>query len=627
VFRFFRRNRSSSVPQSFGPQGSGPQGSGKPAAGKPRRPAYPPGAVPSFALEGLEGRTLLSAVLSAVAPTTPLTASLATTTTTGTTTTAGTTKVAYSTLTSAVQTGLTALAQGVTIADAQMVKVRTFSDGSAVYSTNVAVNGKLSKIAVDADGDTLQGKIAFSAAPTVVQTGLQAQTTDVTLADDQIVTIRTRGSGTNATTVYSTAVSVAGKTKVLAVTATGTASTKSGRELDSDNTVLFSAAPAAVQTALTSVAQGTTIGADQVVDVFTLHDHSDDTDTTIYSAVLDVDGEATRVAVDADGTVLEGSVAFSATPSAVQTGLQTLSTDETIGASALVQIHTRPGGTSTYSTAVTISGEATVIAVDEAGTSVSIGRGGGDGPGFGGGGFGGGHGGGGHGGDFGGGGGGDDSTTTTTTFSAAPAAVQTGLSALTLGTTIADATEVKVRTASDGTVTYSAEVSVSGRRVRAAVTADGTAVAGLLAFSATPAAVMTALQALATGGTIPDAQEVRLDTRPDGTIVYSTSVTIESQATVIAVDSTGATVTTGGHGGPGDGFGGGGRHGGRGGHGSDDAGTDDSTAGTTTGSTDSTGTATTLTATRSGGGGFAGGSFAGLTLSGGLGGSAANFAF
>ena len=418
MFRFFRRNRQASHPQAAGPQ----RADGNLPAGKPRRPAFPPGTVPSFALEGLEGRTLLSAVLSAVPLATPFATSLAatTTTTTTTTTTAGTTKVAYSTLTAAVRAGLTSLAQGATLADAQAVKVRTLADGSAAYSTNVAVNGKLARVAVDADGNALQGKVAFGAAPTVVQTGLQAQTTDVTLADDQIVTVRTRGAGSTATTVYSTAISVGGKTKVLAVTDTGTASTKRGRELGSDNTVLFGAAPAAVQAALTSVAQGTTIAADQVVDVFTLHDHSDDTDATIYSAVLDVAGEATRVAVDADGTVLEGSVAFSATPPAVQAGLQALATGGTISADALVQIHTRPGGTSTYSTAVTLSGEATIIAVDEAGTSVSIGRGGGDGPGFGGGGFGGDdHGGGrggpgGHGGGDSGPGGSDDGSGSST---------------------------------------------------------------------------------------------------------------------------------------------------------------------------------------------------------------------
>ena len=615
MFRFFRRNRQASNPQAAGPQ----RAAGKAPATKPRRLAFPPGAVPSFALEGLESRTLLSAVLSSAASSaTPLTASIASTTTT-TTSTAGTTKVAYSTLTTAVQDGLTALAQGATIADAQIVKVRTLSDGSATYSTNVAVNGKLGKVAVDADGNALQGKLAFSAAPTVVQTGLQAQTTDATLADDQIVTVRTRGIGSSATTVYSTAISVGGKTKVLAVTDTGTASTKSGRELDSDNTVLFSAAPAAVQTALASVAQGTTIGDDQVIDVITLHDHSDDSDTTIYSAVLDVDGEATRVAVEADGTILEGSVAFSSTPAAVQTGLQALATGGTIAARALVQIHTRPGGTSTYSTAVTIDNEATIIAVDDTGTEVSIGRGGGDGPGFGGGHGGGDYGGGG--GDHGGPGGGDDSSVTTTTYSAAPSAVRVGLAKLTLGATIDDAAEVSARTASDGTVTYSVEVSVDGRRIRAAVTADGTAVAGVLAFSATQDAVQTGLQTLATGGTIPDAQEVRLDTRPDGTVVYSTNVTIDSQSTVIAVDATGAEVTAG----FGGGFGGG--HHGRGGPGGDDNGVGSTDNGSTaTGSTDSTGTGSSLTATRTGGGGF--GRFSGLTLSGGLGATEAHsFAF
>jgi hypothetical protein len=535
------------------------------------RPSAPPVVLPrrllSFDLESLEGRRFLSAVLDAAAceavtgatttadsaslnsVATPAVSSiryLAATTSTATAT-AGTTKITFADAPAAVQSGMSALAQGVTIPSTQVVKQFTRRDGTTVYSTSLAVNGRRSRITVDSDGNPLEGKIAFSAAPTVVQTGLQAQLSTVTIADDQVVTIRERHGGT---VVYSTSVNTGGRAKTVAVDVAGTAVTKSGRTLTGGTTVLFNDASAAIQDGLQALAQGQAIGSDQVIDQLTLPNG-----TVIYSALISIDGEATRIAVAADGTALEGEIQFGDAPAAVQTGLQTLATGGTIPDTQLVRIRTRPGATATsiYSTTVELNNTATTIAVNQDGTAVTI---------FGGGDFGHGH-------DHGGGGfdghGGGVADRTTVDYSTIPSAAQIGLQKLATGVTLPDTQQIDQATLADGTVVYSTVVTINGRLVRIAVDASGSFRNGEITFADAPTVVQTALQALAGTTALLDTQTVRIDTERDGTTVYSTGVTLNGVATRIAVDSIGATVSTGGfdgHGGRGGGFGGGGRHGG-----------------------------------------------------------------
>lgn len=552
MFGFFRRKAK---------RASG-SASARPAVLLPRRADF------SFGLERLEDRRLLSAALNAACdPTTTTTTTtgtstsaalvvtsvpasslrfIATSSTTSTTTAStGVQSITLADAPSAVQSGLMALAQGVTIPTTQVVKQITRRDGTTIYTAAVSVNGKRSRITVDSDGNPLGGKIAFSDAPTVVQTGLQAQTT-VTISDSQIVSIRERRGGT---VVYSTAVNTGGRGKVLAVNADGTAVTRSGRTLTGGTTEAFGDATTAIQNGLQALAQGVTIGADQIIDIFTLPGG-----TSIYSALISINGEDSRIAVASDGTALEGMIQFGDAPAAVQTGLQTLDTAGTIPATQRVRISTRPGASasSIYSTSVELNNTATIIAVNASGTAVTVfGNGGGDG-------FG--HHGGFGGGDFGHGGGVTDRTTVA--YSTIPSAAQIGLQKLATGTTLAGAQQIEQSTLSDGTVVYATTITRDGRLVRIAVDADGNFRQGEIAFADAPSAVQTALQNLATGITIPNDQTVRINTLRDGKSVYSTAVTLSNVAKVIAVDSTGATVSDGstfGVLGGGGGFGGG-RH-------------------------------------------------------------------
>jgi hypothetical protein len=131
-----------------------------------------------FALESLEGRRLLSAVLDASCTATTGTTDTGTTaaltsanttavpasslrfqaaSSTTTTTSAGVTKITLADAPSAVQSGLSALAQGVTIPTTHVVKQIIRRDGTTIYSTSISVNGRRSRLTVDSDGNPLEG--------------------------------------------------------------------------------------------------------------------------------------------------------------------------------------------------------------------------------------------------------------------------------------------------------------------------------------------------------------------------------------------------------------------------------------------------------------------------------------
>lgn len=486
-------------------------------ATRPRIPA-------PIELEGLENRTLFSTVSGvtsayavSVAPGAGVHRSLASSS-------AATTKVAFSTVPAAVQSGLTALAQGTTIDPGQLIRVRTASDGTSTYSTVLAIDGKANRVSVDASGAALEGKIQFADAPAAVQSGLQAQDTAGTIADTQLVQIHTGRGGTTTYKVYSTTITVSGKATTIAVDETGTTIARGHQGDGAQDTVDFSTTPSAVQTGLSALSQGTTIAADQQIHVFTARDG-----TSIYSTFLNINGTGDRIAVDASGNPLEGRIAFSAAPAAVKTGLQALDTAGTIPGSQLVEIHSFFNGNAIYSTTVTLNNEAMTIAVDSSGASITQG-----GKIFG--------------------------SQSTVAYSAAPAAVKTGLSALSEGTTIDPAQVLNVFARSDGTSVYSTILSVNGRPTRIAVDSTGKALEGSIAFSAAPSAVQTGLQAQDTAGTIPADQLVQIRTQEDNATVYSTSVTLSGRATTISVDASGATLS-GDNGGGEHGGGGFGRHG------------------------------------------------------------------
>jgi hypothetical protein len=121
-----------------------------------------------FGVETLEARRLLSTTLDGgscgVVDTTTTTTTGASTQTavtaaavkpavstassSSTSSSASSSKVAFSDTPAQVQSGLEALAQGVTIADAQSVRVITRSDGTTTCTTTIAVNGKRSRLSV-----------------------------------------------------------------------------------------------------------------------------------------------------------------------------------------------------------------------------------------------------------------------------------------------------------------------------------------------------------------------------------------------------------------------------------------------------------------------------------------------
>lgn len=409
---------------------------------------------------------------------------------------------------SAVQSGLQALAGSTAIPATQQVQIRTLASGTTVYATIVSVNGRNSKIAVDSSGNPLFGTISFSNAPSAVKTALQAQAGSTTIAGTQSVQIHTLGNGT---TVYSTVLSANGEQTFIAVDSNGNTITKlSHGGSGSQQTIQFSSAPQVVQTALQTAAAGATIPATQTLAVHTLNG------TTVYSTEVAVNGQQTDVAADSTGRILEGVIQFGAAPAAVRTGLQALAPGLTIPATQLVHVNAKGTTNTIYSTTVTLNGQATEITVDSTGKAVGAGD---------------------HG-----------TQPTTITFGSAPTAVQTGLQALAPGITIPASQVLQVFTLRNGTTIYATTVTLSGQPTQIAVDATGKAVTEgehqkpnqqTIQFSSAPAAVQTGLQALAGTTTIPATQQVRVFTLRSGTTVYVTSVSSTGEDSEIAVDSNG----------------------------------------------------------------------------------------
>ena len=152
---------------------------------------------------------------------------------------------------------------------------------------------------------------------------------------------------------------------------------------------------------------------------------------------------------------------------------------------------------------------------------------------------------------------------TTILFSAAPAAVQTGLqSQAPAGVTLDASESVKVCTRPDGSQVYTVEVSNNGTDVYLSVDAKGNPVhlppppppppppgtghgqnQPTILFGAAPTAVQTGLQAQAPAGvTIDPSESVKVCTRPDGTMIYIIEVSNNGKDDYLAVDASGHAV-------------------------------------------------------------------------------------
>lgn len=277
---------------------------------------------------------------------------------------AGNEKVLFSQLSSgpsndqAIATGLQAIApSGTTIAGTATVFVRS-SQGNSTFTVAVLnSNGTITRIAVDSTGastnptrvpTTNTDTVEFSAAPSAVQAGLQAiAPSGTTISGTQIVNIQNVNSTTSYYSVSLT--NSSGPNTRLTVDENGL---PAGNE-----TVAFSqlsagpANDASIASALQNLAPtGTTIATDQTVTVRTSGGQ-----TTYTVRLTNSNGTETIVTVDSAGNVVTptaptfSTVQYSATPSAVQAGLQAIApSGTTISGTQNVYVLTLNSTTSYY---------------------------------------------------------------------------------------------------------------------------------------------------------------------------------------------------------------------------------------------------------------------------------------
>jgi len=295
-------------------------------------------------------------------------------------------------------------------------------------------------------------------------------------------------------------------------------------------TIVFSAAPSAVQKGLQAITpSGTTIASTQTVYVRTIS-----STTTDYSVkVTSSSGPSTRLTVDENGLpageekVLFSQLSASTAPAndqAIAAALQKLApSGTTIAGSQTVFVHTVHGQTN-YSVALTNSnGTVTRISVNASGTAVTPPNHLPTGP-------------------------------NTILFSAVPAAVQAGLKAIApSGTTISSSQQVLVRKVNSTTTDYTIQLSGGGEHNRLTVDENGlpageeTVLYSQLSASTAPAndrAIAAGLQKLAPSGvTIAGSQSVFVHAF-NGATTFTIFLTNSSgTVTRITVDSSGNAVT------------------------------------------------------------------------------------
>jgi hypothetical protein len=150
-----------------------------------------------------------------------------------------------------------------------------------------------------------------------------------------------------------------------------------------ETTILFSDAPAAVQTGLQALAPaGFTIPPTQSVEV-----HTPSTGLAIYSTEIKIPGVESHLTVDANGAPFtptgegdhggqgnnENDLLFSAVPSLVQTALQSqLPAGATIAATQEVDVFTNASNVQVYVLHLDANGTETIVAADATGTVVTV---------------------------------------------------------------------------------------------------------------------------------------------------------------------------------------------------------------------------------------------------------------
>jgi hypothetical protein len=276
--------------------------------------------------------------------------------------------------------------------------------------------------------------IEFSQAPTAVQTGLDKLATADGLTPPATTSTQTVFLGNrNGVETYSIDISGTGTESVLTVDQDGNPVTA-----PTNGTTTYGAVPAAVSTEASTIATALSLTvpastADVSVttpsvgtSVYTIHFTSSSTSTTTHT-------HGRTVQINADGDpVGNGSLPFSAIPTAIQTALNT---NRPSAATALATTSTQAvhyadvDGVQTYSTTFTTSGTSTTVTVNASGDLAKL------------------------------------PTHTTTTFSALSTTVQNAISTLAtdngVTTAIASTAKVYVYTEANGTIIYSVTVSGS----------------------------------------------------------------------------------------------------------------------------------------------------------------------
>ena len=312
------------------------------------------------------------------------------------------------------------------------------------------------------------------------------------------------------------------------------------------NTILFSQAPSAVQSGLTSLAttdgvttpttsQTVYLGNRNGVETYTIKTTGTGTTTSL---TVDVNGNA--VTAPTNGSTTFGAISNSAVTdeiSAVATALGLTAPTST----SSVRVTTPAGGTAVYT--ITLSGASSTTGRHHHGTTISVDANG------------------------------NLVGNVTLPFSAVPTAIQNGLNANAPAgaTALASTSTQSVRIATlNGVTTYSTTFNSTGTRTTVSVNAAGTLTSlpsqSKVQFSTIPVAAQTEIQTLATAdgvtGTIAGTQSVSAYDEANGKTVYSVQLTGSSTGTaqtfnvMISVDQNGNPTTLPGGGEMGGCFGG-----------------------------------------------------------------------
>lgn len=298
----------------------------------------------------------------------------------------GANTIQFSAAPAAVEAGLQAIApSGTTISSTQTVFVKTVNSTTTYYGIELTSStGPETHIIVDENGlPAGNQKVLFSQLQNgpsndkAIATALQnLAPSGVTIPGSQTVFVR----NLHDTTIFTVSIaSSAGTVTDISVDSTGAAVTAAKPPTPSSpNTIVFSAAPSAVQAGLQAIApSGTTISASQSLFVLTLN-----STTSYYSLELNdsaVGPHGERLTVDQNGLpvgneqILYGQLQNGPpNDKAIATALQNLAASgTTIAGTQTVFVRTANGSTTFTVNLTNSNGTTTQITVDSTGTAVS----------------------------------------------------------------------------------------------------------------------------------------------------------------------------------------------------------------------------------------------------------------